>query len=84
MINLNEDFSFGRDTHGWKLHFWQLGKDREGKAKRHQTTTFYASLAHVAEAILDRAAGECPDMQKLLKMLGDAERGLLKQLETYK
>lgn len=84
MIKLNEDFSFERDTHGWKLHFWQMGKDKEGNPKRHQTTTFYASLEHVAEAILDRAAGECPDMQKLLKMLGDAEQGLFKQLEAYK
>jgi len=76
MIELNDDFSFERDTYGWQLHQWRDGKDKNGEHKRQKTTTYHANLHQICRSVIDRMAGNCQSMAELQALLVKAENML--------
>ncbi len=81
MIVLNDTYAFTRDAHGWELHTYRMGKDKQGEPKRFATTTYYANLAQVCDAIIDRCAGEAETLEELKALLQGSSAQLLQLAE---
>jgi hypothetical protein len=81
-IKINDTYSISRDPHNWTLSTTRMGINKETKEPKLQTTkTWYGNLEQCIGAIVDRAAGECDNLEELYQMLQDAREGILKAIK---
>jgi len=64
LIKINDDFSFGRD-----FHCWRLVDTRKKIAK----TSYFANLSQISHAIVDRSTGDCKNLAEITSLLINAE-----------
>jgi hypothetical protein len=80
-IKINDNYTISNDRIGWSLETTRDGEDKEGKPKRQTKTTYHGDLEQCVRAIVDRACGECDNLEELYQMLQDAREGILKAIK---
>ena len=81
VMTVNDKFEFERDKYCWQLHEWRDGKDKDGNVKRQKRTTYHSTLDQIADAIIDRSAGECQSLSELKGFLSGAKLALTKHIK---
>jgi hypothetical protein len=78
-MKINKNYQINRDQHCWTLQTTRKGKPtkKHSNPSDQVTQTYYANLEQCVRAIVDRAAGECDNLEELYQMLEDARKGIL-------
>lgn len=58
-IVIADKYSFQKDTHGWKLHKWSTGEDKDGNLKLNCATSYHTNIEQIGFAIINKEAGGC-------------------------
>lgn len=81
MLKINSKYEAEKDTYGWQLIETYKGKGKDKKPKDMTRSTYYARFSQVCQAIIDREAGKCEDINELLKLLNSASVSLAKKVK---
>ena len=71
MIKINDTYSINRYNHGWELHEKYDGKDKKGNPKVATRLSFYPSLRLICSAVIDRSAGECTELNQVIRKIDE-------------
>ena len=71
VIKVNENFSFYRGSHDFIL-LERTENVVKGELKIGSKQTFHPNITAIAKAIINRSAGNCPDMDSLKILLNNA------------
>jgi len=60
------DFEFTRDSYGWTMKHYYMGKSKEtGEPKEQCRETYYPTFEKALKVAIDRSLGECDDMREI-------------------
>jgi hypothetical protein len=75
IIKVNSDFNILRYKHGWELHHWTDGKDKEGNDKRQLSRmSFHPNIETISKEIINRTMGECDSLAEIVNLLENASQ----------
>ena len=80
-IIFNEKYEFKWDGRCWILSEIRIIEKGENAGKKTIRQSYHASLPQIANAIIEREAGNCLTMQELRDLFADAVEQLTKHLE---
>lgn len=79
VIKINDDFSFYRGKYDWHL-LERTENIYKGELKIGKKTTYHPSIKSVASAVIERSAGNCPDMDSLKILVNNAVETLADEM----
>lgn len=68
----NNRYQARRDNHGWRMTSYAESTDKDGAFRWKTTETYHANIRQVVEAVIDREAGHCADVEQLKQLLQSA------------
>ncbi len=84
MIKINNKFEISRDKHGWQLHEWKDGLNKDKEPTRTKRTTYHPNLIQICDVVIDREAGCANTMEEVLKRIAFAHMDLEKMIRSMK
>jgi hypothetical protein len=69
VLRINDRYELARDTHCWELRERRTGTHPDGKPWERLHRTWHANMDQAFNAILDREAGTCEDLEEYKRTL---------------
>ncbi len=81
MITIDDRFSIKKYTYGWELHDTTKSEDSKSKTGFTTRVSFHPNIKKICFAIIDRSAGDCKNVKKLISTIEKSTKKLSKKLK---